>query len=290
MILGEYHIDLIETCTFGLDGGAMFGVVPKTLWERTYTQADQRNRIPMTARALLIRGHGRTILVDTGNSPYMSEKEREIYAIDFSQYTLEGSLARLGVQPTDITDVILTHLHFDHCGGAVVERHGAHVPRFPQATYYVQQEHLAWARNPTLKDRASFMPAMFEPLVQHSVLTLLDGPGEIFPGIRVQPLHGHTAAMQAVWITSQGEGILYPADLMPTGAHVPLPYVMGYDNHPLITLREKEQLLREVVDRNVVVVFEHDALRQAARVVWGDKGPRLGDDVLLTSYDAPHHG
>ncbi|MGA0045876.1 MAG: MBL fold metallo-hydrolase [Candidatus Kapaibacteriota bacterium] len=279
-----YEIDLLETCTFGLDGGAMFGVVPKTLWERQYTVADGRNRIPMTARSLLLRGHGRTILVDTGNSPRMSQKELEIYAVDFSVHTLEQSLALVGVSVHDVTDVILTHLHFDHVGGAVTLDATELIPRFPRARYYVQSEQYRWAQQPALKDRASFIPAMYEPLANHGVLELLDGSTEVFPGVRVEPVYGHTAAMQMVSVSDTSTGLLYPADLMPTGAHVPLPYVMGYDNHPLVTIEEKQRWLPIVLERDWLVVFEHDALRQAAHLVHGEKGVQLGELVVLTTY------
>lgn len=282
-----YSIDLLETCTFGLDGGAMFGVVPKTLWERQYTAADERNRIPMTARSLLLRGQGRTILVDTGNSSDMSAKELEIYAVDFSKHTLERSLQQVGVSVEDVTDVILTHLHFDHVGGAVTRDGDAHVPRFPRARYYVQSEQYAWAQRPSLKDRASFIATMYEPLAHHGVLEFLDGSMELFPGVRVEPVHGHTTAMQMVSVSDTSGGLLYPADLMPTGAHVPLPYVMGYDNHPLRTIEEKQRWLPIILERDWLVVFEHDALRQAARLVQGDKGIQLGTSVEITP-DLPH--
>jgi len=283
--IGSYRIDLVETCRFGLDGGAMFGVVPKALWQRAYAEADDKNRIPMAAKALLIRHADRTILVDTGNSPFMSEKEQQIYGIDFSQYSIEGSLQRLGVDPADVTDVILTHLHFDHTGGSVVQEGDDLVPRFKSARYHVQKEHLAWARQPSVKDRASFIPSMFEPLADHGVLDLTDGEGEVFRGISVHPFHGHTPFMQGVKVSEGGSTLFYPADLMPTGAHVPLPYGMAYDNHPLTTIAEKEAVHPQMIGEEWIVVFEHDALRQAARVVEGPRGAQLGDEVVITSYD-----
>ena len=282
--IGSYKIDLIETCRFGLDGGAMFGVVPKTLWERAYAPADVRNRIPMAAKALLLRSADRTILVDTGNSPFMAEKLLEIYGIDFSQFTIENSLARLGVAVDDVTDVILTHLHFDHAGGAVIERDGELVPRFPRATYFVQSKQLDWARKPSLKDRASFMGEHYEPLANLNVLELLDGEGELFPGINLYTVHGHSPFMQVVQVGGEG-GLFYAADLMPTSAHVPLPYGMAYDNEPLKTIAEKQRFHPRMIEENWTVVFEHCALRQAAKVVMGDKGAMLGDDVVITAYD-----
>lgn len=272
-----YELVTLETCRFGLDGGAMFGVVPKSLWERAYTQPDVRNRIPMAARILLLRNADRTVIVDTGNSPFMPSKLLDIYGMDFSQYSLEQSLAQQGIRPEDVTDVILTHLHFDHAGGAVVD--GA--PRFPNATYHVQQQHLAWARNPTQKDRASFDPTMFEPLVEHGVMSLVEGDGELLPGIHVRCMHGHTPFMQTVLAQTDRGQVFFPADLFPTAAHIPAPYGMGYDNYPLTTLQEKMDVYEELIGERWLVVFEHDALRAAGYVVQGAKGPELGDTVVV---------
>lgn len=282
--IGTYQIDVVETCRFGLDGGAMFGVVPKNLWERAYAPADPKNRIPMAAKAMLIRNGDQVILVDTGNSPFMAPKLLDIYGIDFSEYTIEGSLSKLGVKPEDITDVILTHAHFDHAGGAVIETAEGLLPRFRQATYYLQKQHLAWAQQPSVKDRASFMPEMFLPLAEHGVLELTDGEDELFPGIHVLPMHGHTPFMQTVLVTDGSKTLYYPADLMPTGAHVPVPYGMAYDNHPLTTIEEKQKIHPRMVDEQWIVVFEHDALRQAATVVRGERGIHLGTDIEITSY------
>ncbi len=279
MTIGPYSIQLLETCRFGLDGGAMFGVVPKTLWQRSYAPGDERNRIPMAAKVLLLRSEDRTIVVDTGNSPLMSAKLQEIYGISYEEYSLERSLELAGVRPAEVTDVLLTHLHFDHAGGAVGPDGG---PRFSNATYYVQREHFAWASAPTEKDRASFMPEYYQPLVDAGVLELLDGSGEVLPGISVDPLFGHTAAMQSILVSDGSSTLFYPADLMPTSAHIPVPYVMGYDNHPLTTIAEKKRLLPQIIDEGWIVVFEHDAFRDAATIVQGERGPILGTEYSLT--------
>jgi glyoxylase-like metal-dependent hydrolase (beta-lactamase superfamily II) len=280
MNVGPYTISLLETCRFGLDGGAMFGVVPKTLWQRAYAESDDLNRIPMAAKVLCIRGNGRCILVDTGNSPYMPERLASIYKMDFSEHNIEHSMVIQGVSPDEVTDVIFTHLHFDHAGGAML---ADGTPRFSRARHYVQKEHYNWALSPSEKDRASFMPEMYLPLVEAGMMELLDGPGELFPGITVLPLYGHTQAMQGVKISDGTTTVFFPADLMPTGAHVPVPYVMGYDNFPLTTIQEKKNLLPQIIDEQWVVVFEHDALRDAARVVAGSKGPVLSEPLSLTS-------
>ncbi len=287
MTIGPYTVDILESGHFGLDGGAMFGVVPKTLWERAYAPADALNRIPMMARCLLLRSAERTVLVDTGNSPLMPEKLQKIYGMDFSRVTLQASMANLGVKAEHVTDVVLTHLHFDHTGGSVQRVGDAYIPAFPKARYYVQSEHWAWAMQPTEKDKASFMTEFFLPLHEHGVLELLDGPGEVLPHIHVELHYGHTSAMQSVRITDGSQTVFFPADVMPTGAHVSVPYVMGYDNFPLTSIQEKKLLLPRIVDEEWIVVFEHDALRQAARVVMGAKGPQLGEEITITPFGAP---
>lgn len=270
-----YTVATIETGRFSLDGGAMFGVVPKTLWERAYTHADVKNRIPMAARALLLQGNGRVILVDTGNSPYMSEKQREIYGIDFAEYSIEHSLQEHNLAANQVTDVILTHLHFDHTGGSVTPDG----PRFANARYYVQKQHVEWARNPTLKDRASFEQAMYEPLFEHGVIELTDGPGQVLPGISVRLAHGHTPFLQTVLAETDKGKVFFPADLFPTAAHLQPAYGMGYDNYPLTTLAEKQAIYHEMIEDKWLVVFEHDAIRKAGYVQMGQRAPELGQSV-----------
>jgi glyoxylase-like metal-dependent hydrolase (beta-lactamase superfamily II) len=284
--LGRFRIDVIETGRFGLDGGAMFGVVPKPLWEKAYHRADADNRIPMAARALLIRWDTQAVLVDTGNGTKMNEKQRAIYALDTSRFSLERSLQHLGVRPEDITAVILTHLHFDHAGGSTYrDESGRVLPTFPNARYYVQRDHLLWAQQPTEKDRASFIPDDFEPLIAEGLLETLDGEGELFPGIRLILVHGHTRAMQLVLVQDQGETLLYCADLCPTAAHVAYPYIMAYDNFPLTTLEEKKRLLPQAYEEGWLLCFEHDAFVQAARLRPTAKGFAIDEPVLITSYD-----
>lgn len=280
--IGPYRIDVLETGSFGLDGGAMFGVVPKPLWERAYSSPDERNRIPMVARCLLLRSDDRTILVDTGNSRTLPTKHQEIYDVNFSHHDLDRSLAVHGVAREDVTDVILTHLHFDHVGGAVIHDGRELVPAFKNAWYYVQREHWDWALAPTDKDRASFIPDQFLPLMQHGRLELLDGPGELFPMISLDCSFGHTAALQTVRISDGSNTAFYPADLIPTGAHVPYPFVMGYDNEPLRSMQEKQRVLPVAADESWTIIFEHDALRQAATIVFGDKGPMIGSSVVIS--------
>lgn len=282
MTIGNYTIRAIETGDFGLDGGAMFGVVPKNLWSKVYNPGDEQNRIPMSARCLLITSpDGRIILVDTGCGTKLPEKLQSIYKIDYSHTTLLGSLAAHGVKPEDVTDVILTHLHFDHAGGTTHFENGEAVPTFSKAKYYVQKDHLAWARNPTEKDRASFFKENWEPIISAGMMEILDGDGEIFTGISVQLFHGHTKALQMVKIYDNSTTLIFPADVFPTSAHIPVPFVMGYDNYPLTAMDEKRGLLPRIADENWVVCFEHDAFVPAGRIIRTEKGFALGEKVAL---------
>lgn len=287
LIIGSWTVDILETGRFGLDGGAMFGVVPKPLWEKAYSPADSRNRIPMVARCLLLRGNNRVVLVDTGNAAFMPPKLHDIYGLDFSTSSLEHSLALCGVAPSQVTDVVFTHLHFDHAGGAVIPDGTTFRPRFPLARHYVQRQHLDWAQNPTEKDRASFLPDTWQCIVEAGLMDLLDGDGELFPDVHVQPLFGHTMAMQAVRVHGSEGTLLFAADLFPTGAHVAVPYVMGYDNHPLTAIQEKNMLLPTIVEESWILVFEHDALRQASTIQFDGRGYGLRQQVEITSPMTP---
>jgi glyoxylase-like metal-dependent hydrolase (beta-lactamase superfamily II) len=280
MTIGGYRIHAVETGRFALDGGAMFGVVPKVLWERT-DPADERNRISMAARALLLVGHGRVILVDTGNGDKMPEKLRAIYRIDNESSNLTASLESLNLRPADITDVVLTHLHFDHAGGATVRSGDRIVPAFPNARYYVQREHWDAALAPTERDQASFFRDDFLPLQEHGHLQFTDGPGELFPGISLEPVHGHTAALQCPVISDGRQTLFYCADLVPMAAHVQLPWIMGYDLRPLVTLEEKRKILGRAAAEQWVLFFEHDPRIAAARIVDGEKGYAIREQVAL---------
>lgn len=278
MQIGRYEVLIVETCRFALDGGAMFGVVPKNLWSKAYPHVDDQNRIAMSARALLVRGEGRTIVIDAGCGEKMGEKLESIYALERSRYALLPELERHGVHPEEVTDFVYTHLHFDHAGGSTrIDENGAVVPTFPNARHYVQKDQLAWARNPTDKDRASFMPENWEPVAERELLTELDGDGELFPGIEVRTVHGHTRAMQLVVVRGADKaeepgGLIYCADLVPTTAHLPFPYIMGYDNFPLTSLEEKQRFLPEAYERRWILCFEHDAFTDAITIRPGKRG------------------
>ena len=280
MHIGKYEVHPVETGRFALDGGAMFGVVPKPLWEKSIPP-DEKNRIPLAARALLVRGDGRTILVDTGNGGKFDEKLRSIYKIDAGGRDLVASLAARGVTPESVTDVILTHLHFDHAGGSTERVNGELVPVFPRARYYVQAEHWRAAQAPTERDRASFFSDDFLPLFERGMLEFTEGDGEIIPGIAVRCVHGHTSALQCPVISDGRETLFYCADLVPTSAHVPLPWIMGYDLRPLVTLEEKRRILGQAADEGWIMFFEHDPGLAAARLVRNDRGIVLGSPVSV---------
>ena len=280
MRIGNYEVHPVETGRFALDGGAMFGVVPKPLWEKT-NPPDEKNRISLAARALLLQGEGRTVLVDTGNGGKFSEKLKSIYRIENGTSDIVSSLARYGVTPEGVTDVILTHLHFDHAGGATTLLNGEAVPAFPRARYYVQAEHWRAAQVPTERDRASFFPDDFLPLQRGGVLEFTEGEGEVIPGIAVSLVHGHTAALQCPILRDGRTTLFYCADLVPTSSHVLLPWIMAYDLRPLVTLEEKRRLLAQAADEDWIIFFEHDPTLAAARVKRTDKGIVLGNPVLI---------
>jgi len=285
MKLGKYSVKVLEAGRFGLDGGAMFGVVPKPLWSKAYHPGDEVNRIPMSTRLLIIEWDDRCMLVDTGNGTKLSPKLQEIYAIDPSYPPLHVALAGVGITPDAITDVVLTHLHFDHAGGATMLDGSTVVPTFPNARYYVQADQLAWARNSTEKDRASFMPENFEPLVEAGVLDLVEGSVHLSTELSLHPLFGHTQAMQALLLQTDEGTLFYPADLIPTHAHIPIPYVMGYDNYPLTTITEKKRWLERAAREEWIVVFEHDTFVAAGTVVQTEKGYALGKRVELVTAE-----
>lgn len=251
----------------------MFGVVPKAVWEREHP-ADPQNRIQLALRALLIEevdGPAR-ILVDTGVGHKWSTDLAERFGIDHEAADLTRSLAARGLGTGDITDVLLTHLHFDHAGGATVERDGELVPTFENARYWVQRRNLEWAQEPSPKDRASYREENFEPLLRHGVLDCLDGPGSWRDGIDLVLSEGHTTAMQLPLISGEQGALIYCADLIPTASHIRIPWVMGYDNHPLTTIEEKQQLLAQGAEAGWHFFFEHDPGSHAARVTRGERG------------------
>lgn len=271
MKVGPWNVEAIEAGCFALDGGAMFGIVPRTHWSKEYPPDDE-GRIALTARCLILRhDDGRVLLVDVGMGRRWAGRARETYTIDES-CSIDTALEARGLDEGSVTDVIATHLHFDHVGGLV--RNGPErklQPTFPNAHVHVQAEHLEWARNPSPRDRGSFRAADFRPIEESGQLQVHHGPGEILPGISTRISHGHTPAMQVVVVESNEQGVLFPSDLIPTVAHVRPPWVMAYDNQPLVTVEEKAALLAEACEKDWVVVLNHDP-GVAAYTVTRDKG------------------
>lgn len=280
MKIGGYDITPVTAGNFGLDGGAMFGIIPKLLWEKQ-VRSDNKNRIDLTARVLLLQGHGRNILVDTGLGDKWSEHHRNIYKIDPASLHFHKSLAELGVTRQDITDVILTHLHFDHAGGATSMENGELIPSFPNATYYIQRKNWEWANNPSPKDAGSYLKENFVPLHSHGVLEFVEEEEEIFPGIRMILSEGHTIAQQLPLLRDDEHTLFYCGDLIPTAAHLPLPWGMGYDNFPLTVIKEKEQILKQAAEEHWILVLEHDPGTSAITVRNTEKGVRAGEPVRL---------
>ncbi len=271
MKIGKYELYPVETGRFALDGGAMFGIIPKPLWQKAHP-TDDRNRIELAARSLLLKGDGRVILVDNGNGSKFTDKQIDIYRLDTSRNDLFRSLRNLGVSPEEVTDVLLTHLHFDHAGGSTVRAGKELVPAFPKARYCVQKAHWDQAMHPTEKDRGSFMPDDFMPLFHAGVLDFIDGPCELFPGISLELVNGHTAAQQLPKISDGTQTVLFVCDLFPTTSHIPLPYIMAYDIRPLTTLEDKKRILTSAVEEDWTLFFEHDPGTVAGKVARTEKG------------------
>jgi glyoxylase-like metal-dependent hydrolase (beta-lactamase superfamily II) len=256
MQLGDFELLPLSDGFFKLDGGAMFGVVPKPLWERR-APADERNRITLGLRPLLVQTSERRVLIDAGIGDKMTAKDADIYAIDRRQH-LDQSLAAVGLTADDIDVVIASHLHFDHAGGFTVVQDGRLVPRFRRAIYIVRRAEWEDATHPHERNRASYLAENFVPLDEAGVVRFVEEDGEVLPGISVWRTGGHTMHHQLIKIESGGRTAVFTADLMPTTAHVDEPWIMGYDLYPMDTLMYKKRFLREAIDGEYVIFFEHD--------------------------------
>jgi len=271
----------IDTGFFKLDGGAMFGVVPKTIWSRT-NPADENNLCTWAMRCLLVEDEGRLILIDTGIGNKQDEKFFSHYYLH-GDASLDSSLAKLGFQRDDITDVFLTHLHFDHVGGAVIREGDKLAPAFKNATYWSNAQHWEWAVNPNDREKASFLKENILPLQESGQLKFIPvEDGVKFTGnITVRFAYGHTDAMMLPLIRYKGRSVLYMADLLPSVGHIPLPYVMAYDMFPVKTLAEKKLFLAEAVDKQFILYLEHDSINECCTLQQTERGVKLKETFDL---------
>ena len=280
MKLGAFDIYPVTDGRFRLDGGAMFGVVPKALWQQC-CPADELNRIPLSLTCLLIRAHGKNVLVDTGLGDKEDTKFQSMFAVE-RMPTLQESLRQHGLSRDDIHMVINTHLHFDHAGGNTVTNGSRELlPAFPKATYYVQRGEYEDAMQANERTRASYRRDNFTPLAQVNQWAFLDGDRELMPGVTAIVTSGHTRCHQSVKIESEGRVAFFLGDLIPTVAHLPLPYIMGYDLDPVQTLDSKRWVLDRAFEEQWLLVFEHDPLVQAGHVSRNADGKYVFREVNL---------
>ena len=279
--LGPYYLHTIETGRFRLDGGAMFGIVPRVLWQRIFIP-DEKHRITLHMRCLLLEGNDRLILIDNGIGDNFDDKFARMFAVDNEYATLSRSLNEAGFSVDDVTDVIVTHLHFDHAGGSTKRTQTGLIPTFSNALYHVQQTHWEWALQPTDRERASFLEVNIKPLRDSGQLNLLPGAGRLYEGIELIVVDGHTEAQQLVKITDEdGQSLVYLADLVPTTGHIRPAWIMGYDIRPLVTLKEKVSLLDQAYESGWSLFFEHDPNVAVASLQKTERGLQTTEERTL---------
>ncbi len=272
----------INTGFFKLDGGAMFGVVPKTMWNKL-NPADENNMCTWAMRCLLVEEGNRLILIDNGIGNKQDDKFFGHYYLHGDD-SLEKSLHRSGYDFKDITDVFLTHLHFDHCGGSINKKKdgSGYETAFPNATYWSNERHWAWATQPNARERASFLKENILPIQESGQLKFINEGEELIPGFRVQCVNGHTDGMMLPHIQYKGQTIVFMADLMPSVAHLPVPYVMAYDTRPLLTLEEKAGFLKTAYENQYLLFFEHDPRHECCSLGMTEKGIRAENVFTLS--------
>jgi glyoxylase-like metal-dependent hydrolase (beta-lactamase superfamily II) len=270
----------IDTGFFKLDGGAMFGVVPKSIWQKL-NPPDENNMCSWAMRCLLVEDGNRLILVDDGIG---NKQEAKFFAHYYlhGDASLDKSLKAKGFSRDDITDVFLTHLHFDHCGGSIeYDSKGSLVTAFKNATYWSNEAHWKWATEPNAREKASFLKENILPIKESGQLKFTSENAELFPGFRIKYMNGHTEGMMLPMISYKGKTIVFAADLLPAVAHIPVPYVMAYDTRPLVTMEEKAPFMKEAAENNYVFFFEHDPVIECCTVQATEKGIKAGDSFYL---------
>lgn len=277
----------IECGNFKLDGGAMFGVVPKMLWQKT-NPADKNNLVEVSSRSLLVETGNRLVLIDAGMGNKQSKKFFSYYN-RWGDFSLEKSLKEKGFHRDEITDVFLTHLHFDHCGGAIIKNQkGNLTPAFKNATYWSHKKHWEWANNPNSREKASFLSENIRPIKESGQLTLLEGDEFIMEnsplGFDVIVVNGHTEKQMLPLISYKNRTIVFTADLIPTVGHLPLAYVMGYDTRPLISLEEKNRFLKLAYEKKFLLFMEHDPFHELIDLRQTEKGVRMNQNHTLKSF------
>ena len=269
MKIGGWNFSAFHDGQFKLDGGAMFGVVPKVMWEKHHA-ADEMNRIDLDLRCLLVDHDDRRIMVDVGIGDRWDERKAQVFALDRRPNHLVAELAEAGITRESITDVVLTHLHFDHAGGVFRQGDNGLEPVFPNATHWVQKKHWDWANNPSQRDRASFRLEDFFDLKESGKLEMVEGRQEILPGVIVMPVNGHSPGQQIVEFHTGEKVVVFCGDLIPFRSQVHVPWIMGFDLNPLLTVAEKKQFLSRAAEDGYILVFEHDVDHEAATVEFSD--------------------
>ena len=281
MKIGKYDLYSVETSEFGLDGGAMFGIIPKPIWEKKVS-ADELNRVNMVTRSLLLVSDEKKILIDTGNGTKWEEKYKQIYDINTDQYNIEKSLGKYGFSSEQITDVICTHMHFDHIGGNTKIKSGEVVPTFPNAKYWISEENWKLANHPSQKDAGSFIENDWKVLAENQMIEIIDGREPFIEGIETFVTHGHTPGLLHPIVSDGSNKLFYGADIFPMVAHIPIPWVMAYDVQPVVTMEEKQKLLQKMGCEDWILFFEHDPHIQACTVHKGEKHYKLNKRIQIS--------
>ena len=281
MKIGKYDLYSVETSEFGLDGGAMFGIIPKPVWEKKVS-ADELNRVNMVTRSLLLVSDEKKILIDTGNGTKWEEKYKQIYDINTDQYNIEKSLGKYGFSSEQITDVICTHMHFDHIGGNTKIKSGEVVPTFPNAKYWISEENWKLANHPSQKDAGSFIEHDWKVLAENQMIEIIDGREPFIEGIETFVTHGHTPGLLHPIVSDGSNKLFYGADIFPMVAHIPIPWVMAYDVQPVVTMEEKQKLLQKMEREDWILFFEHDPHVQACTVHKDGKHYKLNKRIQIS--------